>query len=141
VCADSATGTDPLTGRSRTIYTVSFTLAHPGFLARDAAAPPRPGPPVDAGHGIRIPAAVGPGLATGTPIAPVPPVQARRVLVTRPYHVPTDLDDPALFDAPDYLQYQELRYRLLHHLFGYASKDLPSGGNKAHTLARLLGMI
>ncbi|MFI0351833.1 hypothetical protein [Actinomadura sp. 9N407] len=146
LCADSATGTDPLTGRSRTIHTVSFTLGHPGFFARDTVAPAPPhrspaGPAIQVAHEIQVPAAVGTGLATGTPAVAEPPVPDRRVLVTRPYHVPTDLDDPALFNAPDYLQYQELRYRMLHYLFGYASKDLAPGGNKAQTLARLLEMI
>ncbi|MFB4319661.1 hypothetical protein [Actinomadura sp. 21ATH] len=148
LCADSATGADPVSGRSRTIHTVSFTLAHPGFFSSDTSVPeplfpPSPGTTARAGRDVRIPAAAGPALATGTPAVPAVPAgpPSRRALVTRPYHVPTDLDDPALFDTPSYLQYQEARDRMLHYLFGYASKDLAPGGNKGTALARLLRLI
>ena len=136
--ADSATGTDPVTGRSRTIHTVVFGIAHPGLFRGGASS----SGPLTGGAGL---AALGATAATrertpdqsnGSGAAP-----RRRVLVTRPYHVPADLDDPALFEKPDYAQFQELRDRMMHHLFGYAAKDLAIGGSKAHTLAVLLNMI
>ncbi|GAA2435275.1 hypothetical protein GCM10010191_57370 [Actinomadura vinacea] len=121
--ADTATGTDPLTGRSRTVHTVEFGISHAGmFTDHGTSAEP---PPLAAGSGT----ANGTGGAAG------------RVLVTRPYHVPTDLDAPELFAKRDYLQYRDLRDRMMHHLFGYAAKDLALGGTKSHTLARLLDLV
>ncbi|MFC5754769.1 hypothetical protein, partial [Actinomadura rugatobispora] len=137
--ADSATGTDPVTGRSFTVHTVEFGIGHEGLCVDDESSGPLYAS-FSGGAGARAyripPGRVGGGNGTRRPA-----VAARRVLVTRPYHVPSDLDDPELFGRRDYLQYRDLRDRMMHHLFGYAAKDLALGGTKSHTLARLLEMI
>jgi hypothetical protein len=147
--ADTATGTDTLTGRSRTVHSVEFGIGHAGLYVDEETAAGPLYAAVSNGAGAkayRIP----PGRIGYSTNAPRPrpgpgthgvAETARRVLVTRPYHVPTDLDDPELFARRDYLQYRDLRDRMMHHLFGYAAKDLTLGGTKSHTLARLLDML
>jgi hypothetical protein len=139
--ADSATGTDPATGRSRTIHTVAFGITHPGLRLDDTGSSSSSGSSTGNGAGRRGHGAAGHGenAAGGNGSGAV--AARRRVLVTRPYHVPADLENPALFEHRDYARFQELRDRMMHHLFGYAAKDLAIGGSKAHTLAVLLRMI
>ena len=159
--ADSVIGTDLRTGRSRSVYTVEFGIGHPGLYLDEITASgplyaPFPHPPVPHGAaggdgasaggyaaGHRVPFARregGPGRGNGARGARAG-AAARQGLVTRPYHVPSDLDAPGLFTRRDYVRYRELRDRLLHHLFGHAARNLPMGGTKSHTLARMLGMI
>jgi hypothetical protein len=117
--ADMATATNDKSGVSQTIYSIEFGVGHPGLFVQDTPA------------------------SGGTP-APAPAQQhapAQQPAVARPYHVPADLDNQALFSKPDYLQYQHLRDQVMTYLFGSATPELKVGGNKANTLATMLGLI
>ncbi|MEU3506403.1 hypothetical protein ABZ733_00540 [Streptomyces longwoodensis] len=108
--------------KSATLHCIEFGVGHPGlFIGQDSGA-----------QGSADPVSAAPvqqQLPGGTP------------LVMRPYHVPRDLDNPALFEKRDYRQYQALRDSVLAHLFKTAEPKLEPSGNKAQRLARLLGMI
>ena len=62
-------------------------------------------------------------------------------LIHRPYHVPADLDNPALWDKGDYAEYKRLRDRLITELFVTSKQTLTAGGNKATLLAEQLGLF
>jgi hypothetical protein len=61
--------------------------------------------------------------------------------VQRPYHAPQDLDNPELFDKADYKQFQKLRDDVIKDALAEKGEKFDKGGNKAHLLAGMLGMI
>jgi hypothetical protein len=60
--------------------------------------------------------------------------------VTRPYHVPTDLN-PRLFAKADHKEFRLLRDTIITEVFGLDPKTLHPGGNKAHAVAKDLKLI
>jgi hypothetical protein len=119
--ADEATVT--IEGRPITIYSIEFGVGHPGLQVLNTQT-------------TTANTTSGSGGTTAPKMG-----RAEKILVQRPYHIPTDLKNPALFAKPDYLQFQRLRDQMLIRLFGSADPDLQPGGNKAHTLAGLHKLI
>jgi len=117
--ADEATAT--FNGKSATLHCIEFGVGHPGlFIGQGSGAQ---------GSGAQTSAA---------PVQQQPP--GGTPLIMRPYHVPADLDNPALFDKRDYHQYQALRDSVLTYLFETPEPKLEPAGNKAQRLAHDLGM-
>ncbi|MFC1436586.1 hypothetical protein ACEZDB_38735 [Streptacidiphilus sp. N1-3] len=122
--ADEATAT--FHGRSATLHCIEFGVGHPGLF-------------IGQGSGTQGSGAQGSGTkASVAPVQQQP--QGGTPLIMRPYHVPADLDNPALFDKRDYRQYQALRDSVLAYLFGTPEPKLELAGNKAQRLAQILGM-
>ncbi|WP_328498907.1 hypothetical protein OHS59_43755 [Streptomyces sp. NBC_00414] len=112
--ADEATAT--FNGKSATLHCIEFGVGHPGLF-------------IGQGSGAQ---------ASATPVQQQPP--GGTPLIMRPYHVPADLDNTALFDKRDYRQYQALRDSVLAYLFETPDPKLEPAGNKAQRLAHILGM-
>ncbi|XUL90623.1 hypothetical protein ACQ86D_31625 [Streptomyces galilaeus] len=116
--ADEATAT--FKDSSRTLHCIEFGVGHPGlFIGQESGAQ---------GSGAKASAVPSQQPLVGTP------------LIMRPYHVPDDLDNPALFEKRDYHQYRVLRDTMLNYLFGTPEPGLEPAGNKAQRLANMLGM-
>lgn len=116
---DEATAT--FKGKTETLHCIEFGVGHPGLF-------------ISPGSGAQ-----GSGTQASTaPAQQQPPTSTP--LIMRPYHVPADLDNPALFEKQDYHQYQTLRDTVLAYLFDTAEPKLELAGNKAQRLARSLGM-
>ncbi len=62
-------------------------------------------------------------------------------MITRPYHIPADLDGLELATKPDHAQFIKLRDLLLTTVFGLDAANLEAGGTKAQTIARRLKII
>lgn len=61
--------------------------------------------------------------------------------IIRPYHVPADLTNAAVFKQADYKQFLVVRDAIIRDVLGLNLKMLELGGNKAHDLAKLLFLI
>ncbi|MFJ3230062.1 hypothetical protein [Streptomyces sp. NPDC086787] len=111
-------------GTKKTVYTIEFGVGHPGLSVQGGGT----------GGGTVTEAGSSSTTTTSTTTSSHP-------VIARPYHVPHDLENQGLFAKPDYAQFRTLRGQLLSHLFGDEASKLEPGGNKAHVLALLLGLI
>ncbi|MEV7226145.1 hypothetical protein AB0M79_03840 [Polymorphospora sp. NPDC051019] len=130
--ADVATGTLPGEEAEAVVYSFEFGVGHPGLTAG--------GTPTALSMAKRI----GQWDARDG-IAPAPDgakkFTASARPITRPYHVPADLDSPRLFQKADFTRYKTLRDALIAEVFKLDQGKLAVGGNKASVLARELKLI
>lgn len=84
--------------------------------------------------GVGHPSLTASATASAANVSAAPTVQ-------RPYHVPMDLENPALFEKTDYKQFQSLRDGVIADALRDKGEVLEKGGNKAQVLAGMLGMI
>jgi hypothetical protein len=68
-------------------------------------------------------------------------VELERRPITRPYHVPDDLETGGSSRKPDYKKYMKLRDDLIRSEFGLDKRNLRKGGNKAAALAKRLKLL
>ena len=116
--ADEATGS--ANGRTGTVRSFEFGVGHPALVASAT------------------------GGAPGSSISPSAMLARDKMsqldlAVTRPYHVPRDLDNPALFKKFDYGQFKGLRDAIVKDLFKFSG--LTRGGNKSQKLGIATGLI
>ncbi|MEV0608528.1 hypothetical protein AB0I61_19375 [Polymorphospora rubra] len=130
--ADRAVGRRPDGGAEATVCGFEFGVGHPGLTAG--------GTPTAMSMRKRIGQ-----WDSHAGIAPTPTgartFESRPRPITRPYHVPADLDSVLLFGKADFNRYRTLRDALIREQFGLDRSTLVPGGNKATVLAHKLGMI
>ncbi|MFC7762644.1 hypothetical protein ACFQY4_34830 [Catellatospora bangladeshensis] len=124
--ADKATGRLG-DGTSATVYSFEFGVGHPALTQAATTGGPTSGSDGETVKKVSVKDRI--GQFAGTP------------QIVRPYHVPADLVNPAVFEQPDYQQFVKLLHAVVTDVFQLDIKQLQLGGNKAHELARLLSLI
>ncbi|MEV0458294.1 hypothetical protein [Catellatospora methionotrophica] len=125
--ADKATGRTG-DGRSAAVYSFEFGVGHPALTQAATSG----GPTNATGGGAPKKVSVKDRINQFAGVAPQ---------IVRPYHVPADLVNEAVFDQPDYLQFVQLLHAVVGKVFQLDIQSLELGGNKAHDLAKLLKLI
>jgi hypothetical protein len=109
------------------LYAFEFGLAHPGLYVD-------PGTSSSGGSMSGPPGSSKPSLGVGG-YREEPPAYSRT------YHVPQDLDNPALFEKKDFLAFHVLVKQVIREVLGFDPDLLEIGGDKGHQAATLLGLI
>ncbi|GAA2356038.1 hypothetical protein Cme02nite_49040 [Catellatospora methionotrophica] len=125
--ADKATGRLG-DGRSAAVYSFEFGVGHPALTQAATSGGPTTGGDGDAPKKTSVKDRINQFVGAAPQIV-------------RPYHVPADLENPAVFDQPDYQQFVHLLNAVVGKVFQLDIQRLELGGNKAHDLAKLLKLI
>ncbi|TDC35130.1 hypothetical protein E1211_16350 [Micromonospora sp. 15K316] len=125
--ADKATG-QLGDGRSATVYSFEFGVGHPALTQAATTGGPTTGGDGETTKKVSVKDQIG-------------QFEGAAPQIVRPYHVPADLVNPAVFKQPDYQQFVTLLHAVVTDVFQLDIKRLELGGNKAHDLAKLLGLI
>ncbi len=125
--ADKATGRLG-DGRSATVYSFEFGVGHPALTQAATTSGPTTGGDGETAKSLSVKDRIG-------------QFEGAAPQIVRPYHVPADLVNPAVFAQPDYQQFVVLLHAVVADVFQLDIKRLELGGNKAHDLAKLLGLI